>query len=92
MALFTTEVRQSIDRDGTTLSARPAVAIEGSSVVRTDSDIPPPTVVSIRSDDGRLSANSGSLELAGAEGAFEIRVLVPEDCAVTVKAEVLTGA
>lgn len=92
VALFTTEVRQSVDRDGMTLSARPAVAIEGSSVVRTDSDIAPPTVVSIRSDDGRLSANSGSLELAGAEGAFEIRVLVPEDCAVTVKAEVLTGA
>ena len=61
-------------------------------MVGTDSDIPRPTVVSIRSHDGRLGANSGSLVLSGAEGAFEIRVLVPEDCAVTVKAEVLTGA
>lgn len=92
VAVFTTEVRQSVHRDGMILSARPAVAIDGSSMVGTDSDIPRPTVVSVRSDDGRLGANSGSLELAGAEGAFEIRVLVPEDCAVTVKAEVLTGA
>ena len=92
VAVFTTEVHQSVHQDGMTLSARPAVAIEGSSVVRTDSDIPRPTVVSIRSRDGRLRANSGSLELGGAEGAFEIRVLVPKDCAVTVKAEVLTGA
>ena len=91
VAVFTTEVRQSAHRDGMTLSARPAVAIEGSSMVGTDSDIPRPTVVSIRSDDGHLGTNSGSLELSGTEGVFEIRVLVPEDCAVTVKAEVLTG-
>ena len=92
VAVFTTEVRQSVHGDGRTLAARPAVAIDGSGVVPTDGDIPRPTVVSIRSDDGRLSANSDSLRLAGAEGAFEIRVLVPEDCAVTVKADVLTGA
>ena len=92
VAVFTTEVRQSVQRDGMTLSARPAVAIEGSRVVRTDGDIPRPTIVSIRSDDGRLAANSGSLKLAGAEGAFEIRVLVPEDCAVTVDAKVLVEA
>ena len=60
-------------------------------MLRTDGDIPQPTVVSIRSEDGGLAADSGNLELAGSEGLFEIRVLVPEDCAVTVGAQVLTG-
>ena len=91
VAVFSTEVRQGVHRDGLSLSARAAVAIEGSRVLRTDGDIPQPTVVSIRSEDGRLAADSGNLELAGSEGLFEIRVLVPEDCAVTVGAQVLTG-
>ena len=91
VAVFSTEVRQGVHRDGLSLSARAAVAIEGSRVLRTDGDIPQPTVVSIRSADGRLAADSGNLELAGSEGLFEIRVLVPEDCAVTVGTEVLTG-
>ena len=92
VAVFSTEVRQGVHRDGLSLSARAAVAIEGSGVLRTDSDIPQPTIVSIRSADGPLAANGSNLELAGAEGLFEVRVLIPEDCAVTVKAEVLTGA
>ena len=94
VAVFRTVVRQSAHRDGTTLSAHPAVAIEGSSVVGVGTaggDMPQPTVVSIRSVDGQLTAESRNLELAGAEGTFEIRVLVPEDCAVTVKTQVLTG-
>ena len=91
VAVFSTEVRQGVHRDGLSLSARAAVAIEGSRVLRTDGDIPQPTVVSIRSEDGGLAADSGNLELAGSEGLFEIRVLVPEDCAVTVGAQVLTG-
>ena len=91
VAVFSTEVRQGVHRDGLSLAARGAVAIEGR-VFRTDGEIPQPTVVSIRSADGRLAANSDSLELAGSEGPFEIRVLVPGDCAVTVDAKVLTGA
>ena len=91
VAVFSTEVRQGVHRDGLSLSARAGVAIEGSRVLRTDGDIPQPTVVSIRSEDGGLAADSGNLELAGSEGPFEIRVLVPGDCAVTVGIEVLTG-
>lgn len=89
VAVFTTIVRQNVQRDGMTLSALPAVAIDGLRVVNTDGDLPQPTVVSIRSDDGRLAADSGRLRLDGTEGAYEIRVLVPVDCAVTVKTEVL---
>lgn len=90
VAVFTTEVLQGADRDGVSLSAHAAVAMEGSAL-RTGGDIPQPTLVSIRSADGHLVANSGKLELAGSEGRFEIRVLVPEDCAVTVHTRVLTG-
>ena len=92
MAVFLTEVHQGVQRDGLSLAARAAVAIEGSGVLRTGGDIPQPTIVSIRSADGRLVANGSNLELAGAKGLFEVRVLVPEDCAVTVKVEVLTGS
>ena len=91
VAVFSTEVRQGVHRDGLSLSARAAVAIEGSRMLRTDGDFPQPTIVSIRSEDGHLAADNGNLELAGSEGLFEIRVLVPEDCAVTVGAQVLTG-
>ena len=48
------------------------------------------TMVSIRSVDGSLSVTGGDLELAGAGGSFEIHVLMPEICAVTVDAKVLT--
>ena len=92
VAVFSTEVCQGVQSNGLSLSARAAVAIEGSGLLRTDGDIRQPTVVSIRSADGRLSANGGNLDLAGAEGLFEIRVLVPEDCAVTVAIDVLTKA
>ena len=90
VAVFSTEVRQGVDRDGMSLSADTAIAMEGR-LLRTDADIAQPTLVSIRSADGRLEANGGKLELAGSEGSFEIRVLVPGDCAVTVNAKVLTG-
>lgn len=90
VAVFLTEVRQGVRRDGISLAARGAIAVEGSRLPGTDGEIPQPTIVSIRSQDGRLAANGGNLELAGSEGLFEIRVLVPADCAVTVDATVLT--
>ena len=92
VAVFLTEVRQGVRRDGLSLSARAAIAIEGSRLHRTTGGIPQPTIVSIRSEDGHLAANGGDLELAGSEGLFEIRVLVPADCAVTVDARVLAGS
>lgn len=92
VAVFLTDVRQGVRRDGMSLSARAAIAVEGSRFPGTDGDIPQPTVVSILSEDGHLAANGGNLVLAGAEGLFEIRVLVPAECAVTVDARVLTGS
>ena len=90
VAVFSTEVSQDARHSGSTLAARAAVAIEGSAAGRIDEAIRQPEVLSLRSMEGNLSANSSSLALAGAEGMFEIRVLVPDDCAVTVEADVLT--
>ena len=91
VAVFSTEVRQNPERSGFSLRARAAVAIEGSSMAsRIENEIRQPAVLSIACPDGDLSANSDSLALDGAEGMFEVRVLVPDDCAVTVKADVLS--
>ena len=89
VAVFSTEVRQDAGRTGFSLSVHPLVVMEGSGVASRDGDIPQPHVVSIRSRDGRLGTSGRRLQLNGAEGRFEIRVVVPQDCAVTVKANVL---
>ena len=93
VALFSTEVSQDSSRSGSSLMARAAVAIEGSSISsRIEHDIQQPVVLSIAYPEGNLSSIGNSLELDGAEGMFEIRVLVPDDCAVTVEADVLPKA
>ena len=92
VAVFSTEVSQDTLRSGSSLTARAAVAIDGSSTRLVDGDIRQPVVVAIGSADGDLSASGDSLALAGNEGTFEITVLVPDDCAVTVQADVLTGS
>ena len=93
VALFSTQVSQDSSRSGSSLMARASVAIEGSSISsRIEHDIQQPVVLSIACPEGKLSSNSNSLELDGAEGMFEIRVLVPDDCAVTVEADVVPKA
>ena len=92
VAVFSTEVSQDTLCSGSSLTARAAVAIDGSSTSVVDGDIRQPVVVAIGSVDGDLSANGDSLTLAGSEGTFEITVLVLDDCAVTVQADVLTGS
>lgn len=91
VAVFSTEVSQDSGRSGSSLRARAAVAVEGSSIShRIDKDIQQPEILSIACPESDLCADSNSLELDGAEGMFEIRVLVPDDCAVTVEAGVLS--
>ena len=93
VAVFSTEVSQDSGSSGSSLRARATVAVEGSSISsRIENDIQQPVVLSIACAEGDLSANSDSLELDGAEGMFKIRVLVPDDCAVTVEAGVLSQA
>ena len=87
--MFSTEVSQDAGRSGLTLTARAFVAIEGSRA-KVDEGIRPPVVLSIRSADQKLFASGDGLELAGQEGKFEINVLVPDDYAVTVQADVLS--
>ena len=90
IAVFSTEVRQDTGRTGATLATDAAVAVEGSTLSRSESDIPQPVVISVRSIDGMRSETGGNLILSGDEGTFEIHVLMPGDCAVTVEAQVLS--
>lgn len=91
VAVFKTEVMQDRQSSGTTLSATVSIAIDGAGAGRIDDDIAQPIVLSIRAADSDMVSESSSLDLHGMEGWFELRVLVPDDCAVTVEAEVLTG-
>jgi len=90
IAVFTTQVIQDRGRSGKTLAASASVAIEGTGLGRIEEGIPQPEVLSLRSSDGRLSAQGATIPLRGTEGSFEVRVLVPDDCAVTVDAQVLS--
>ncbi len=92
VAVFSTEVSQDARHSGSSLTAHASVAIEGSGAGRMDKAIQQPIVRSIRSSDSQLSVNGDSLKLAGKEGRFEIRILVPDDCAVTADATVLSQA
>ena len=88
VAIFSTEVSQDPLRSGISLSATAAVAIEGGSAASIETGIQQPIVLSIRSLEKGLSASGDNLELTGHEGKFEIRILVPDDCAVTVAVRV----
>ena len=88
VAVFSTQVSQDARHSGLSLTARAAVAIEGSGAGHIDKDIQQPTVLSIRTSDSELAVSGDNLELDGREGRFEIRILVPDDCAVTVDADI----
>lgn len=89
VAVFMTEVTQDRRRSGSTLVASASIAIEGTGARRIDDDVPRPKVISVSSPDGGPAANGPSLLIQGREGRFELRVLIPEDCAVTVDAKVV---
>jgi len=90
VAVYLTEVRQNASRSGCALSATAAVAVDGGRRTESDTVLPTATILSIRSSDGVYCCSGGLLAIDGADGAFEIRVLVPHDCAVIADADVLT--
>lgn len=91
VAVFLTDVTQDKGRSGVTLRASVSIAIDGAGIGQIDDDIPLPTILSI-SLVGSEAVESDTFPLNGLEGPFELRVLVPDDCAVTVDVEVLTEA
>ena len=90
IAVFSTEVRQDRLRSGVLLNSWAAVALEGGSTAPADEQLPEPEVLEICETDGARTVPGGQIELMGEEGRYEIFVLVPPDCAVTVEAAVLT--
>ena len=91
VAVFSTQVQQDSACSGSFLKARPMVVFDGAGAEHIGDDIQLPRVLSIQSTDGDLSANGDSLALHGQDGSFEIRILVPEECAVTVRADVVSS-
>lgn len=90
IAVFTTDVTQDRGHSGKALSASVSIAIEGTAAGRIDDDIAQPVILSIRAAEGDEVSEGASHLLNGREGRFELCVLVPDDCAVTVDADVLT--
>lgn len=92
IAVFLTEVTQDTRRSGVKLVASASVAVEGATLGSADDTVGRPDVLSVRWLDGEAETAGNTLDLGGREGRFEIRVLVPEDCAVTADADVIPEA
>lgn len=92
IAVFLTEVTQDALRSGAKLIASASVAVEGTTLGSVDDTVGRPDVLSVRWLDGNAEAVGDTIDLGGREGRFEIRVRVPEDCAVTADADVIPEA
>ncbi len=90
VAVFTAEVIQDKSNSGALLRASASIAIDGISAGHLDVDIVKPTVLSIKLKDCDSSSAGPQLELHGREGLCEMRVLVPDEYAVTVDVDILT--
>ena len=80
---------QDARRSGAKLTASAFVAVEGATLGSADDTVGRPDVLSVRWLDGNAETFGDTIDLGGREGRFEIRVRVPEDCAVTADADVI---
>lgn len=92
IAVFVTEVTQDARRSGAKLVASASVAIEGSALGGADDTIGTPDVLAVKWLDGDVGTEGKEIDLDGREGRLEILVRVPDDCAVTADADVLSEA
>jgi hypothetical protein len=91
VAVFSTQVRQDNKRSDRALTVEAAFALEGGSLPpQPEEGDSVPEILSICSEDGEVIADGSTVALKGRQGTFLIRVAMPTDCAVTVKAN-LTG-
>ncbi|WP_256592125.1 hypothetical protein [Pseudomonas sp. CC120222-01a] len=92
VAVFRTEVRQDAKRSANALIASASVAVDGGRAVEAGVGLPDPVVLSISSVDGQNFARGCRLNIEGEEGIYEIRVMMPDDCAVIASAELIMEA
>jgi hypothetical protein len=92
IAVFLTEVTQDTRRSGAKLVATASVAVEGTTLGSTDDNLGRPDILSVRWLDGEAETAGNTLDLGGREGRIEIRIRVPDDCAVTADVDVLAEA
>ena len=88
VAIFQVQVRQDSRKSGIELQATAAVAMDGSSSSGAEvyEFVERPSVVGIRGPKSHLSSDGPSIALNGAEGRFELRIRMPTDAAVAVRA------
>ena len=92
IAVFLTEVTQDARRSGAKLIASASIAVEGATLGSADVTVGRPDVLSVTWLDGKAGTVGDTIDLGGREGRFEIRVCVPDDCAVTADADVIPEA
>jgi hypothetical protein len=90
VAMFMIDVRQDAAKSGERLKVTAAIAVEGSAS-KFEEFATSPCVLSIRADGSSIASDNDTIELRGLEGRFAVEVTVPQDCAVTLDAEILTG-
>lgn len=91
LAFFSTSVQQDSEGNGEKLHASAAVALDGAATRQLDKTILSPEIVEIRALDGSSLEAGDLLTINGASGEYEIVVNMPDECAVTVDAEVRIG-
>jgi len=89
VAVFRTEVRQDAKRSADVLIASASVAVDGGRAVEAGGGLPDPIVLSISSMEGDKFASGSRLNIKGEDGFYEIRVMMPHDCAVVASADVI---
>ncbi len=91
VAVFSTSVQQDFDCSGRNLNASASVAIDGAAAHQLDQTILNPEVIELRAEDGSCAELGDTLMIDGASGTYEIVVRIPDECAVTVDAEIQSG-
>lgn len=91
VAIFSTSVQQDADGTGERLQASAAVAIDGAATRQLDQSIVTPEIIEIKAVDGSVSVVGDLLAIDGSSGDYEIAVSMPDECAVTVDAEIHSG-
>jgi hypothetical protein len=86
IAVFETTVHHDGVNPALTAVARPMLVVDGGAAPDGSWAARAPQVVSWSQPDGTIVSESGTLLLDSYSGDLEIRVAIPDDCAVTVKA------
>ncbi|AOO80308.1 hypothetical protein [Bosea vaviloviae] len=90
VAVFQLEIKARVGGQ-TVLLLEPALVMDGG-IAADVSSIARPTVLAVRDEAGDLFRETARVEIGGRAGRFEVSVVMPSDCAVTLGARLVSGA